>query len=80
MRVKALYFAGLRARLGVAEQWLELPEGSLASDAALAACGALGAEWMAALRVAVNEDLAPMSTLLKDGDELALLPPVSGGR
>lgn len=80
MRVKALYFAGLRARLGLSEQVLELPEGSLASDAALVACGPQGGEWMAALRVAVNEELAPLSTLLKDGDELALLPPVSGGR
>ena len=80
MKVRALYFAGLRARLGVAEQMLDLPEGSSASDAALAACGALGNEWMTALRVAVNEELTSLSTVLKDGDELALLPPVSGGR
>lgn len=79
MKVRALYFAGLRARLGLAEQVLELPEGSSAADAALAACGELGSEWMAALRVAVNEELSSLSTVLKDGDELALLPPVSGG-
>jgi molybdopterin synthase catalytic subunit/molybdopterin converting factor small subunit len=79
MKVKALYFGGLRARLGLGEQWLELPEGSLALDGALAACGHLGPEWVGALRVAVNEELTSLSCRLKEGDELALLPPVSGG-
>jgi molybdopterin converting factor small subunit len=31
------------------------------------------------LAVAVNRDYAGLTTVLKDGDEVALLPPVSGG-
>lgn len=80
MKIHALYFGGLRARLGQGEQWLHLPEGSLASDAVKIVCEPLSSEWAAALRVAVNEEWAPLSTPLKEGDELALLPPVSGGR
>ena len=33
----------------------------------------------AALRVAVNERMVGWQTLLQDGDEVALIPPVSGG-
>jgi molybdopterin converting factor small subunit len=80
VKVKALFFGGLRARLGMGEQSLELPEGSSASDAARVICADLGLEWLAALRLAVNEEMAGPGTLLKDGDELALLPPVSGGK
>lgn len=31
------------------------------------------------LRVAVNEEIATFDTEVKDGDEVALMPPVSGG-
>jgi len=79
MKVQAFYFGALRARLGLAEQWLELAPGSRAEDAAKAACGHLGPEWPACLTMAVNEEMMPPGTPLKDGDTLALLPPVSGG-
>ena len=37
-------------------------------------------EWLAkGLKVAVNGDMSALDTVLHDGDELALLPPVSGG-
>ena len=37
-------------------------------------------EWLAkGLKVAVNGDMSTIDTVLHDGDELALLPPVSGG-
>jgi molybdopterin converting factor small subunit len=80
VRVKALAFGGLRARLGAGEQWLDLPSGSSALDGAQLVCAGLGPEWLAALRLAVNEELSSPDTLLNDGDELALLPPVSGGK
>jgi molybdopterin converting factor small subunit len=80
MKIRALYFGGLRARLGVAGADLELPEGAQALDAARVACAELGPEWLSALRLAVNEELVGPATRLKEGDELALLPPVSGGR
>jgi molybdopterin converting factor small subunit len=37
-------------------------------------------EWLAkGLKVAINGDISALDTVLHDGDELALLPPVSGG-
>ncbi len=37
-------------------------------------------EWLVkGLKVAVNGDMSALDTVLHDGDELALLPPVSGG-
>ena len=79
MKVTVQYFGGLRARLGQSEAVLELAEGTTAAIAAHEICRSLGAEWPSALRAAVNEEMVPMGTVLKEGDVLALLPPVSGG-
>jgi molybdopterin synthase sulfur carrier subunit len=79
VKVKALYFGGLRARLGLGEQWLELPAAATALDAGLQATQGLGPDWLAALRYAVNAELTGADAALNDGDEVALLPPVSGG-
>ena len=58
----------------------------LAASAALAACGLLRAADPAPvlattrnLRCAVNQEMAPAATPLKDGDEVAFFPPVTGG-
>jgi molybdopterin converting factor small subunit len=79
IRVKALYFGGLRARLGRGEEDLLLTEPCQAADAGAQATARLGPEWLAVLRYAVNAELVPAMTPLRDGDEVALLPPVSGG-
>jgi MoaE-MoaD fusion protein len=79
MKVLASYFGAIRARLAVDEQWLTLEQGSSAADAAHAACGHLGPDWPASLRLAVNDEFVTGQTLLREGDRLALLPPVSGG-
>jgi len=80
MRVKVLAFAGLKSELG-AERWVELPEGSTV--------GTLLAKLMQehpALRgqlevtaVAVGDRLVEKGYELREGEEVALLPPVSGG-
>jgi molybdopterin converting factor subunit 1 len=36
-------------------------------------------EHLKVVSVAVDNEYAPKETLLKDGDEVALLPPISGG-
>jgi molybdopterin synthase catalytic subunit/molybdopterin converting factor small subunit len=69
-------FAGLRERAGTGERRLELPEGVRVADV-WAALG-LGAE-PAGLLYAVNREYAPVQRELADGDEVALIPPVSGG-
>lgn len=75
------YFAVLRERLRRNEQSLELPEGADVG----AALDALAAEHdsLAGMRgrfqTAVNMEIVPTDTVLSDGDELALIPPVAGG-
>src|SRR3954454_5400563 len=82
MRVNVLLFAMLRQRAGTESLELELPEGATAADALaeLAARDGLG-ELIGRmpLRVAVNREYVPDSTGLASGDELAVIPPVSGG-
>ena len=76
MRVTIALFAGLRDRAGVGELSLELPEGARVADA-LAAVGEL-TEGVSVV-MAVNREYADATRPLVAGDELALIPPVSGG-
>jgi molybdopterin synthase catalytic subunit len=76
VRVTVRLFAGLRERAGEAERALELPDGSAIDDAWNAL--ALG-ERPAGLLFAVNRQYVDEGHRLQDGDELALIPPVSGG-
>jgi MoaE-MoaD fusion protein len=76
MEVTVRLFAMLRERAGAREVTLELPEGARVSDA-LAELGSI-AEGLP-LVMAVNREYAPEDHVLDEGDELALIPPVSGG-
>jgi len=67
-------FAGLREQAGYAERELE----DVASVREVWARLELGAE-PPGLLYAVNREYAPPHTTLSDGDEIALIPPVSGG-
>jgi molybdopterin synthase catalytic subunit len=81
MRVRVLLFAALREAVG--EKTLELEvRGSATLADALAQLERQHpaiASHRGKLLIALNEERAPLSTALHDGDELALLPPVSGG-
>ena len=76
MRVTVRLFAGLRERAGEARRELELAEGATVGDV-WAPLG-LGDE-PAGLRYALNREFADATAPLADGDEVALIPPVSGG-
>jgi molybdopterin synthase catalytic subunit len=76
MEVTVRLFAMLRERAGAREVTLELPAGARVSDA-LAELGPI-AEGLP-LVMAVNREYAPEDHVLDEGDELALIPPVSGG-
>jgi MoaE-MoaD fusion protein len=76
MRVTVRLFAGLRERAGVAQRSLELPDG--ATVAAVWALLELGDE-PAGLLYAVNKAYAAADLPLAEGDEVAVIPPVSGG-
>jgi len=81
VRVSVLYFGVLKERFGVAGETVELAQGS--DVAALyhhlreRPSNSMNA-WPS-LAVAVNREYAGLATMLRDGDEVALLPPVSGG-
>lgn len=82
MRVRVLVrlFASYREAAGVGHIELELPAGSTARDAIRAVLTEhpLVAEGRQ-LVIARNEEYVDVSAPLQDGDELALIPPVSGG-
>ena len=77
MKVTVRLFAALRERAGSPEVTLELPEGASVADALEALDGlAHGVP----LVMAVNREYATEDQSLDPGDELALIPPVSGGQ
>ena len=76
VEVTVRLFAVLRERAGAGAVTLELPEGADVGDA-LRGLGGL-ADGLP-LVLAVNREYAPEDRVLVPGDELALIPPVSGG-
>ena len=76
MEIVVRLFAGLREKAGTGECRLELPDGSRVSDVwVLLALG----EQPPGLLYAVNREYAERDRVLAEGDEVALIPPVSGG-
>ena len=82
MKIHLLFFASARERAGHARATLELPDGSRVADALIEVERLHPglAELIPHLAVAVNQKLARPDDTLPSGAELALLPPVSGGR
>ena len=82
MRLRVLLFATYREIVGAKEvAWTADSGASLAQflDAFLEAHPRLSPH-RGSMMVAVNLEVADRSTVLREGDEVALLPPVSGGR
>jgi MoaE-MoaD fusion protein len=76
MHVTVRLFAGLRERAGTGERQLELPSGARVAEV----WPSLGlGEEPAGLAYAVNRAYVERERELADGDEVALIPPVSGG-
>lgn len=81
MKIKILLFAKLREMVGKDLLEIELPEKATATEAFLA----IWKDKDEALRFkknlmfAINESYVEAETLLHEGDELALIPPVAGG-
>jgi MoaE-MoaD fusion protein len=76
VHVTVRLFAGLRERAGAAERELDLPDGSAVEDA----WGELGlGAQPPGLLFAVNRRYVEPDQVLNEGDELAVIPPVSGG-
>jgi len=84
MTVRILYFAGLREAVGRdAEEMALAPQLATVADLRRHLLQRGGA-WNAlaqgkSLRVAVNQRMAEPLTAIRDGDEVAFFPPVTGG-
>jgi molybdopterin synthase catalytic subunit len=81
MRVRVVFFGILKDLVGSSERELELRTGATAEDlwAALQAQTPGLARFEKSVAVAVNQHYSEPGALLHEGDEVALLPPVSGG-
>jgi len=80
-----LYFAWLRARIGQAEEELALPAEVRDVAGLLLWLRGRGGGYgealrdLSVIRVAVNQDYVGRDHPIREGDEVALFPPVTGG-
>lgn len=80
MKVEVLLFASYREKAGVGRLALELRDGATVGDLAEAARAKFpGLPEPSRIVVAVNNEYQEHGFVLSDGDEAALIPPVSGG-
>jgi len=81
IRVTVLFFGRLKDVAGRAEESCELAEGATIESlfAALAGQNSGLARFRASLVASRNQEFAPWNTPLRAHDEIAFLPPVSGG-
>lgn len=81
MRVRVLFFGMLKDLAGVSADSLELPEGATLSDLLDHYQTSLPRlkELLPSIALSLNREYAEPAELLHGGDEVALLPPVSGG-
>lgn len=78
------FFASLREALGCSTEQLALPGQVTTLGALRVYLAARGGEWTRlkesrSLRCAVNQQMADDAVGIKDGDEVAFFPPVTGG-
>ena len=78
------YFANVRETLGVDHETVELPAAATIPSLIATLASRHGVRWQqltgaTRLLVAVNQELVPLESVIKDGDEVAFFPPVTGG-
>jgi len=81
IRVRVVSFGPLKTLFAKGGDWCELSEGESVGGllAKLLEEGRVDAEALSCAAIAVNQEYAASEQTLKDGDEVAILPPVSGG-
>jgi molybdopterin converting factor subunit 1 len=81
VEIRTLFFASYKELLGTGELQLVLPGGATVSDlvSALRSRGGAFTVLPAVPAVAVNMAYTDSTSVLRDGDEVALIPPVAGG-
>ena len=81
MKVRLLFFASLRERLRASEAERNMADGSTVADLWQSLCDENHdlQPMSNSVSFAVNQEYVDRTTVLRDGDEVALIPPVSGG-
>ncbi len=85
MKLKILFFAGLREQLGISGEEIELPSDVTSVAGLRSHLMQRGGAWQSAfaekklVRIAVNQEMVSAASPIKPGDEVAFFPPVTGG-
>jgi len=81
MKIRLLFFAVLRDIAGRSEDVVDLPDGARAGDVWQRLRDEHPAlrDYIQPPMIAVNESYVSAEEPLRDGDELAFIPPVAGG-
>ena len=84
MNVHVLFFASIREDLGCSKLLVVLQNSARISDLIKKLGREQGPNWLSVLgkesvKVAINKEIVNSDELLADGDEIAFLPPVTGG-
>jgi molybdopterin synthase sulfur carrier subunit len=85
VKLKVLYFASVREKVGKDAEELDVPAGVATVAALRSHLRGRGGSYenafaeKALLRAAVNQDMVQASARIKAGDEVAFFPPVTGG-
>ena len=85
MKVRLLFFASLRERLGKAGEEVDVPPNVTTVGALREHLRSRGGAWAEvfaptrAVRAAINQDMVQPAAAIKAGDEVAFFPPVTGG-
>ncbi len=79
MQVRVLFFGVLKDFASRSTEVLELPEGAVAADVLKHYERSVGKGILSSVAISVNQEYSAPEARLHAGDEIALLPPVSGG-
>ena len=81
MRIKVLYFSSVKDKIGMSSEDIELAENSTVNDLVklLSEKYPQIKDSLQNSMFAVNEEYASTDQKLKEGDTVAIIPPVSGG-
>lgn len=85
MKIKVLYFAQLREKFGIAEEYVQAPASVQTVRDFIAHLSARGGCWAEtfdgsqAFRVAMNQEMVQLDTPLTQDADLAIFRPVTGG-
>ena len=84
MKVHVRFFASLRESLGISQLDLEVPDQARRQELMHALCSTLDSSQYETLStrrtsIAINQELTRDDFVLADKDEIAFMPPITGG-